>query len=335
MQRTKDALARSNGHSPVVTVKGLLSQEGYKKRFEEILGKKANGFMASIVNLVNSDFNFKETEPNSVIASAVIAATLDLPIDRNLGFAYIIPYKDKKVSKAQFQLGYKGLIQLAIRTGQYRRLTVAEIYEGQFISFNSFTGSLKLNEDETGWNFQNVVGYAAYFELTNGFEHTIYWSKKRVEEHAKRYSKSYGSDYSPWKKNFDEMAKKTVIKQLLSKFGILSIEMQTLQTALTKDQAILDDHGEVETYPDAPEAFDVPFASKATPPPQDEPPVPDDSAEGGLFDADLAFIRQHGTPDEAAQAEAALQQGQPDDFDAVLKTVKDRQAMGYEPGSEG
>jgi recombination protein RecT len=209
-------------------VKGLLANVGYKKRFEEILGKKAAGFMSSLINLTNSDVNLSKADANSVIASAVVAATLDLPVDKNLGFAWILPYG----TRAQFQLGYKGYIQLALRTGQYKNINVIEIYKGQLIDFNPLTEELKLDFSKKESN--EVIGYAAYIKLVNGFEKTAYKPKEDVIAHAKRFSKTFNN--GPWKTDFDAMAKKTVLKNTLSKWGILSIEMQT---AIQADQAII------------------------------------------------------------------------------------------------
>lgn len=227
-------LVKNSGTSEV---KKLLKNVGYKKRFEEILGKKAAGFMSSIINLVNGDTNLSKCEGNSVIASAVVAATLDLPIDKNLGFAWIIPYGDK----AQFQLGYKGFIQLAMRTGQYKTINAAEVYEGEIKRVNRLTGEIEFNEDNN-INKDKVVGYVAYFRLINGFEKTLYMTADEMEKHAKTYSQTYKSkkDYvvksSKWTTDFDAMAIKTVLKLLLSKYGILSIEMQK---AIQTDQAII------------------------------------------------------------------------------------------------
>lgn len=233
--------------SKPLTVNTLLKQDGYKKRFNELMGKKAPAFISSIVNVSNLP-SLKDADPNTIISSAVVAATLDLPIDQNLGFAYIVPYNTKVgnsfVKKAQFQMGYKGYIQLAMRTGQYKTINAIEIYEGEIKRVNRLTGETEFNEDETLVNRDVVVGYIAYFKLLNGFEKTIYMSREEMEKHAKKYSQSYSSskkwvaDSSLWATDFDGMAIKTVMKRLLSKYGILSIEMQS---AITNDQAVMND----------------------------------------------------------------------------------------------
>ncbi|WP_332869693.1 recombinase RecT [Clostridioides difficile] len=231
-----------------VSVKNLLSTEAYKKRFKEVLKDKANTFMASVVNVSNLP-SLKDAEPNSILKSAMVAATLDLPIDPNLGFSYLVPFTNKGVKEAQFQIGYKGFIQLAMRTGQYKTINAIEIYEGEIKSVNRLTGEIEFNENEDEIDKEIVVGYIAYFKLLNGFEKTLYMSKEDMEKYAKRYSQTYKSnkDYvvksSLWTTDFDSMAVKTVLKRLLSKYGILSIEMQK---ALETDQAVIKDNNSVE-----------------------------------------------------------------------------------------
>lgn len=225
-------------NSKPTTVKELLSGQSIKERFSEILGKKSTGFMSSIINISNST-SLKDSDPMSIVTSAVVAATLDLPIDPNLGFAYVVPYKCKEngtwVKKSQFQMGYKGYVQLALRTGQYKNINVVEVYKGQIRSWNPLTEELEFdfNEKES----DEVIGYAAFFKLINGFEKTVYWSKQEVLAHAKQYSKTF--DRGPWRDNFNGMAKKTVLKDMLKRWGILSVE---IQTAITTDQAIIKDN---------------------------------------------------------------------------------------------
>ena len=203
------------------TIKGLLNSPAIKKRFEEVLNKKAPQYMSSIVNLVNGDTNLKKCDQMSVIASCMVAATLDLPVDKNLGYAWIVPYGNR----AQFQLGYKGYVQLALRTGQYKAINVIEVHEGELIEWNPLTEELKIDFNQK--KSDAVIGYAGYFELINGFKKSTYWTKEQIEKHRQKFSKS---DFG-WKKDFDAMAKKTVLRNMLSKWGILSIEMQTAYTA--------------------------------------------------------------------------------------------------------
>lgn len=211
-----------------LTLASLLSGDKVKSRFNEILGAKAPGFISSVLSVANNNALLKKAKPQSVLNSAVIAATLDLPINQNLGFAYIVPYKDE----AQFQLGYKGLIQLAMRSGQYKTINVAEVREGELKSQNRFTGEYEFGEPTS----DKVVGYMGYFKLVNGFEKYLYMSVDEATQHGKKYSQTFKRGGGLWATDFDAMAKKTVLKMLLSKFGILSIEMQRAQTF---DQAVV------------------------------------------------------------------------------------------------
>lgn len=224
----KNQLAKKgNGNSLSIgsTVKGLMENPSIKKRFEGVLKEKAPQYMSSIVNLVNSDTNLQKCDGMSVIASCMVAATMDLPVDKNLGYAWVVPYS----SRAQFQMGYKGYIQLALRTGQYKAINVVEIREGELVSWNPLTEEIEV--DFSKRESDAVIGYAGYFKLINGFEKTVFWTKEEVNNHANKFSKTINSKNSVWKSNFDAMAKKTVLRNLLSKWGILSIEMQKAYTA--------------------------------------------------------------------------------------------------------
>lgn len=215
-------------NSGLPAIKGLLARVDVKQRFMEVLDKKANGFMASITSLVAANRNFANVDANSVIGCAMVAATLDLPINQNFGFAYIIPYS----GVAQFQMGYKGFIQLALRTGQYGTINATEIFEGELIKQDRLTGLTEF--DTNAKKSDTIIGYAAYFKLNSGFEKSLYMSIEEVRKHGKRYSKSFNKSDAPWQTQFDAMAKKTVLKRLLSGYGILSVEMQT---AINYDQS--------------------------------------------------------------------------------------------------
>lgn len=215
------------------TVKDFLAVPAYKDRFNEVLGKRANQFMASIIAASQMP-SLKDAEPRSVIAAAMVAATLDLPVNPTLGMAHIVAYS----GVAQFQCGYKGFIQLALRSGQYRRLNAGPV------NAEVFTGYDAVGEPSLDWTKFNPVietsGYFCAFELLNGFSKVVYWSKAQVDAHAKRFSKAYqkGFKASPWFTDFDSMATKTVIKAALTKWGILSVEMQK---AATHDQGVQTD----------------------------------------------------------------------------------------------
>ena len=227
-------LAKKNSNVGKNTLKALVNADVTKKKFQEMLGNKAAGFLTSLINTTNGNAQLQQADPNSILKAGAIAATLDLPIDPNLGFAYIVPYNNKGKNEAQFQMGYKGFVQLAIRTGQYKRINVTELYEGQFESYDPITDELKYNLDNR--LSDEITHYVAYFQTINGFEKYNVMSKEEIETHAKKFSKTYSYKGSSWQTNFNTMAKKTVLKLLLSKFGILSIEMQTAQKA---DQAVI------------------------------------------------------------------------------------------------
>lgn len=243
----KNQLTKKEGsvQAPAIAsnVKGLMDSPAVKKRFEEVLCERAPQYMSSIVNLVNSDTNLKKCEPMSVIASCMVAATMDLPVDKNLGYAWVVPYG----TKAQFQMGYKGYIQLALRTGQYKAINVVEIREGELINWNPLSEEVEI--DFTQRKSNKVIGYAGYFKLLNGFEKTVYWTKEEIEAHAKKFSKTYNFKNGVWQTDFDSMAKKTVLRNLLSKWGILSIEMQKAYTAdnnAVKESILEEDNMEID-----------------------------------------------------------------------------------------
>lgn len=233
-----------NNNSSAVgsTVKGLLNSDQIKKRFEEVLDRRAPQYMSSIINLVNSDTNLQKCDPMSVISACMVAATLDLPVDKNLGYAWVVPYGNR----AQFQLGYKGYIQLALRTAQYKAINVIEVHEGELIKWNPLTEELVIDFEQK--KSDAIIGYAGYFELLNGFRKAVYWSKEQIEKHRHKFSKS---DFG-WKNDYDAMAKKTVIRNMLSKWGILSVEMQKaysedIETAQQSNNEVTTDNVIIET----------------------------------------------------------------------------------------
>lgn len=218
-----------------LTAKSLFNQENVRKKFEELLGKRAPQFIASVLQITANNTLLAKADPHSIFNAAAMAATLDLPLNASLGFAYIVPYNDRKSGKcvAQFQIGYKGLIQLAQRSGQFKTIASTPIYEGQLVSQNPLTGfEFDFSKPVTG----GVVGYAAFFSLINGFEKIFYMSIEDVRKHALKYSQSFKSGFGVWKDNFDEMACKTVTKLLLAKYAPMSVEMQRAAVA---DQAII------------------------------------------------------------------------------------------------
>lgn len=214
------------------TLKGMLEMPAYKNKFNEMLGKKAAGFMSSIIAITNNNKLLAKAEPATVIGAAAQAAMLDLPINQSLGFAYIVPYK----GAAQFQLGYKGYIQLAQRSGQYVDIGAKTVYEGELEYENRLLDKFKFGE-RTG---DKVIGYLAYFRLTNGFEKMLFMELDEMIAHAKKYSKSYSGGTEKWGlADFNTMAEKTVLKRLLSKYGPLSIESVQMSQALSNDGGVI------------------------------------------------------------------------------------------------
>ena len=215
------------------TFQQLLEMDAVKKRFSAILDKNAGSFIQSLLTIYNGNEQLKKCDPYSILAAAGLAATLNLSIAPNLGHAYIIPYG----GKAQFVIGAKGLVQLAHRTGKYTALHSGVVYEGQIREVDCVTGELIRGEKIS----DEVVGYVAYMELSNGFHKALYMTKEEIEEHALRFSQTYQADkqkkWSTWAKYFDKMACKTVLKLLLNSWGILSAD---LSTAIQADQAVVD-----------------------------------------------------------------------------------------------
>lgn len=223
----------------ITTVSSVTQNPAIQKRFSDILGKKSAGFISSLVSLSKTKA-LAVAEPNSVVASALVAASLDLPIVPTLGFAAIVPFKDKKrgITLASFQVMTKGLIQLSQRSGQYKTVNVSAVYEGDIKSYNRFTGEIEFNEENEPKSEQTPIGYVAYMKLINGFEKYMYMSVDELKKHASKYSQTYRSGYGLWVDNFEAMAKKTVLKLLLSKYGPLSVDTQ-MQLAIQADQAAI------------------------------------------------------------------------------------------------
>jgi len=223
-----------------MTAKSLFNRDDVKAKFQELLGKRASSFITSVLQIVASNNLLAKADPNSIYHSAAVAATLDLPLNNNLGFAFIVPYNQKQKDGsykqvAQFQLGYKGFIQLAQRSGQFKTISATPVYEGQLVEENPLTGFLF---DWKQKKSEKIIGYAAYFQLLNGFEKTFYATVDDLHKHGQKYSQTFKKGYGLWKDDFDAMAIKTVLKLLLSKFAPLSIEMQK---AVITDQAVIND----------------------------------------------------------------------------------------------
>lgn len=221
-----------------------LTSDAVRKRINDVVGgKDGQRFISSIVSAVNANESLKECTPQSIFSAALLGESLKLSPSPQLGQYYLVPFNGKEKGKnAQFQLGYKGYIQLAIRSGQYKKLNVLAIKEGELVRFDPLTEEIEVNliEDEEVREEAKTTGYYAMFEYTNGFRKAIYWSKKKMEAHAKKYSKSYCKSSSVWQTNFDAMAYKTMLRQLISKWGIMSIDMVS---ALDADMAVINEDG--------------------------------------------------------------------------------------------
>lgn len=204
----------------------------------QVLGSRKESFVTNCVSLVSNNASLQKCDPNTVMYSAIKATTLGLPLDNNLGFAYVLPYNNTKkgVQEAQFQLGYKGFIQLAMRSGQFQTINSTDVREGEIRNIDRLTGEIDFEWLTEGRENTAIVGFVAFFRLTNGFTKSFYMTMEELQAHGKKYSKSYNSSFSNWKKMFDAMATKTVIKLLLSKFAPLSIQMQE---AVKYDQTVI------------------------------------------------------------------------------------------------
>lgn len=232
-----------------LTTKDFFARQDVRQKFEEMLGKRAPQFITSVLQIAASNDLLAKADPVSIYNSAALAATLDLPLNNNLGFAYIVPYNAKQKDGsykcvAQFQMGYKGFVQLAQRSGQFKTISATPIYEGQLVEMNPLTGFVF---DFTKKS-DKIIGYAAYFSLINGFEKTMYMTVDDMSKHGKKYSQTFKKGFGLWNDEFDSMATKTVLKLLLAKFAPLSVEMQK---AVLTDQAIIkDDTANVIEYAD-------------------------------------------------------------------------------------
>lgn len=218
-------------------LKLALSRDDMVTAFRKVLGENAEAFMASILTAVNLDDNLKFCAPDSIINSAMLAASLDLPIEKNLGQAWIIPYNGKEGKRAQFQIGYKGLIQLALRTGEYETIHAGEIYNGTTVKLNPITGKVDWSGEPIN---DEVIGYIAYLKLRNGFERAVYMTYSEAQAHGKKYSKSFSRSDSPWATHPHEMGKKTALRRLLTKYGLLSVKMNRAIVADETDPDKLD-----------------------------------------------------------------------------------------------
>lgn len=235
-----------------LTIRDYITAPAVQKKLSDMFTDKRllDGFVQSVIAIAGSDELLATAEPRSVFNACLTAASLNLPINKNLGFAHIIGYKNnrKGITEAQFQLGARGFKELAQRSGQYQTINQGEVRRGELVGRDRLTGELKFewidNDEERSKRV--VVGYFSYFKLMNGFTSTLYMSTDEIKAHGERYSQSFKRGYGPWVDNFDAMALKTVSKLNISKNGPLSVDMQQ---AVTMDQAVISDDGRA-TYID-------------------------------------------------------------------------------------
>lgn len=302
-RQQNQSLAQSAAPSnPVAELKALANRPDMFNRFKQVIGDKAPQFLASVVSAVSTNPELMKADPNTILASAMVAATLDLDINPSLGFAAIVPYAKNKPIKdgngnitgwsktvnAQFQIMTKGFVQLAIRSGLYKNMNVTEVYQDEFESIDILSGELNMHPVSGGQREKGdlgmIVGYVAYFKLISGFEKTVYWSMDKIINHAQRYSKSYDQKTgrffkgSAWADNFEAMCRKTVLKNALASWGILSTQMQK---AIVADQGVIasvDKQDQIE-YPDGNDIDKALLAASGIEPQEDDE-VPEQLLEG-------------------------------------------------------
>jgi recombination protein RecT len=247
----QQATANGNGKAAVVRpidkLKHILAAESVQEQFKSVLAENSGAFVASIIDLYNTDRTLQMCDPKNVVMEALKAASLKLPINKQLGFAWIVPYRDGRTGQyiPTFQLGYKGYVQLCMRTGAYRYINADVVYEGELVKCDKLTGEIEI--DPSKRTSDKKIGYFAFIETLNGFRKTLYMTVEEVTKHAEQYSKSYGNKNSVWATDFDAMALKTCLRLLLSKYGVMSVEMQrayiedSADTVALADERIADD----------------------------------------------------------------------------------------------
>ena len=244
-QNANQAVAHKK-ETPLQKFNHMILGDYAQNYLKSVLGENKSSFVNNLVSLVSNDKALQVCEPTTVMFAGLKATSLGLPLDNNLGFAYVIPYKNTKENKteAQFQMGYKGIVQLAIRSGQFETINVTDVREGELKGRNRLTGELELDwiNDDTARMKAKIIGYIGYFKLLSGYSKTTYWSIEELKEHGLNYSQTFKKGFGVWKDNFNAMAKKTVLKLMLNKGDApMSVEMQQ---AIKYDQSvILDEDG--------------------------------------------------------------------------------------------
>lgn len=265
-------------------ITAYLTQDAVKNQINSVIGgKDGQRFISSIVSAVNTNPALQDCTNQSILSGALLGESLKLSPSPQLGHYYLVPFNDKERGKvAQFQLGYKGYIQLAIRSGMYKKLNVLAIKEGELIRFDPMNEEIEVNliEDEEEREKAPTIGYYAMFEYTNGFRKAIYWSRAKMEAHALKYSNGYRAKkgFTFWEKDFDGMAYKTMLRQLISKWGIMSIE---LASAIDADMAVINSDGSKVYVDNDLEVIDDPIPEQ-TEPAKEEKPKKEKKAEAAV-----------------------------------------------------
>ena len=243
----------------LATFNGTMTNERTQQYLAQVLGEKKSAFVNNVTALVSANEALQQCDPLTVMYAAIKATALNLPLDPNLGFAYVIPFWNGKKGKqeAQFQLGYRGYLQLAMRSGQFRTINVRDVREGEMVDEDFVSGEITFKKREHREELP-IIGYVAFMELLNGFRKMTFWTVAEINQHGLRYSQTYANERtratSKWATDFDAMAKKTVLKLLLAKYAPMSIDMQQ---AISADQAVLNQNGGVQSYIDNDSEIDV------------------------------------------------------------------------------
>lgn len=253
IQKQADAKP-AKGVTPSELMRRAMTSVSISEILKSTLKENAGAFTASMIEMYSSDKYLQQCDPGLVVREALKAVSLRLPVNKQLGFAYIIPRRDHGVWVPMFQIGYKGLIQLAMRTGSYKYINAGEVYEGELVSCDKLTGAVDLSGEATS---DEVIGYFAYIQTKNGYEKTLYWSKDKLIRHVEKYSDSYKPGNMTWKKNFTEMAIKTVLRYLLSHWGYMTVDMVNALSADAEDVQNAADNMAMYGTPDAPEVPDA------------------------------------------------------------------------------
>ena len=278
-----DLTVKAPQQGPMQKFKSQLFGASAQQYFADLLGKRKDAFIASVISVVGSDANLQKCNPMSVALAAYKAVPLNLPIEQNMGYAAVIPYG----TNASFQIMRKGWVELAMRTGQVKHIANEVVYEGELVRRNRFTDTYEF--DESKRTSDKVIGFMAYIQLINGFEKTIYWSDAEVKAHALKYSQAYKKGYGPWKETYEAMALKTVLKRLIVKYCPKSTE---LQNAINDDQKVFSDSPE-GTYAD-----NMPDVQ-----PQPEAPTESAQAKAAEVQAQVEAMKQRRNAAKEAEAD--------------------------------